>query len=112
MALESIAGSTQAAIAERHGTCTRTVRRALVRVRAAGGCEAAGVDPLDQLRARSAQLDAAIEELGMVRQARSSPAQKSRTIRLQADLMLGKMQLLGSLGALSPIFAESGQFQA
>jgi hypothetical protein len=106
MAVESTAGDSQVLIAERHGVCTRTVRRGIARAKAAGRSEKVDMDPLDQLRARQVQLDASIEELAIGRQMASSPAESFRMLRLQADLMIDQMELLANLGALCPSSPE------
>lgn len=108
--LEAKARVPHRVIAERHGTSTKTVQRAL-RI-----CErnvSKGGTALPAIAERFVQIDTTIEELGRLCADGASPGTRIAAMALQAHLMRGRMDLVVDLYAVG-VSAEirGGHIQA
>lgn len=97
IALESLTGRSQSAIAERYGISERTVRRAVKRAKQRGGAFPTGTS-FGHLSEHWVQLAAAIEDLALVRTAATNPRTSVAAIRAQAALLIERWRILVSLG--------------
>ena len=92
IATQAAAGRSQADLAKRHGVCTRTIGRAIARVRSTASQAA-----VEEIEDRWHGLTDSIEELGQIRMASTSPKTTVAAIRLQTELARDRVELAQEL---------------
>jgi hypothetical protein len=99
ISIEALAGRTHTQIADRHGVCERTVRRAIGRAREASPAPSSdrGVEELHKYWLR---LEQSIEDLGFTRLEAPTARSKVAAIDTQTSLMKERLAALIALGII------------